>query len=323
MKANNNKSLFTLWTISAVMLALIVLLANGCRSKQLAHDAAGSFEADEVMVSAQESGLLIDFSVQEGTRLAKDSLVGRIDPVPLELQAAQTTARMDALEERVVDLTPQLQVLKQQLAVQETQLANLRREENRIEQLVAADAATGKQLDDIRYQIQTLLKQRQVTQSQLALQQSATSTTNRTIRSERPVLEKSAAQIQDRIARTQIRNPLDGTVLTTYALAGEMTSAGRVLYKIANLDHLYLRAFITGDQLSRVKLGQAVQVFVDSAAGRFKSYPGTMVWISDKAEFTPKTIQTKEERQHLVYAVKVRVKNDGFLKIGMYGELGL
>lgn len=320
MKASNYK--ITGKPYRLIHLVLVsMLLVLGCRSKQLAHDAAGSFEADEVMVSAQESGLLVDFNVQEGAQLSKDSVVGRIDPIPLELQVAQATARIGALEERVVDASPQVEVWKQQLVVQETQLNHLRREEKRLEQLVAADAATGKQLDDIRYQIQTLLKQQQVTRSQLALQQSTTGTTNRSIRSERPVLEKSVAQIQDRIQRTQIRNPRAGTVLSTYALAGEMAAAGRALYKLADLNQVYLRAFITGDQLARIKLGQSVQVFVDSASGAFKSYPGTLVWISAKAEFTPKTIQTKDERQYLVYAVKVRVKNDGYLKIGMYGEL--
>ncbi|HEY4155881.1 MAG TPA: HlyD family efflux transporter periplasmic adaptor subunit, partial [Puia sp.] len=183
------------------------------------------------------------------------------------------------------------------------------------------DAAPAKQLDDINTQIEQLQKQIAVSHQQINLDNSNTAAQNRSILSEKGPLEKTVRQFQEQISKGQIVNPITGVVLTSYALKGEMAIIGKPLYKIANTDTLYLRAYITGDQLPGIKLGQAVQVRIDQGEKKYKRYPGTIEWISDKSEFTPKTIQTKEERANLVYAVKVRVKNDGFLKIGMYGEV--
>jgi HlyD family secretion protein len=183
------------------------------------------------------------------------------------------------------------------------------------------DAATAKQLDDIDAQIDVVKKQMSVTQQQINVQKNNVGTQNRGILSQGKPLEKKAAQIQDLLNKSNITNPINGTVITKYAEEGEMVSPGKAIYKIADLSVLTLRAYITGSQLSQVKLGQQVTVLVDDGAKKNKEFPGTITWISDKAEFTPKTIQTKDERANLVYAMKVKVRNDGYLKIGMYGEV--
>ncbi len=230
-------------------------------------------------------------------------------------------ASIKSLGEKISNVLPQVKLLQDQLAVQQARLGNLRHEKTRIENLFKQDAATGKQLDDINFQAKSLEKEMDVTRQQIRVQKSNISTQNRSILSEGKPLEKRVAQLENQLKKANIVNPVTGTVLTKYAEEGEVTSAGKALYKIADLSILTLRAYITGTQLSQVKLGQKVKVLVDDGADKYKELPGTITWISDKAEFTPKTIQTKDERANLVYAVKVKVKNDGFLKIGMYGGL--
>ena len=176
-------------------------------------------------------------------------------------------------------------------------------------------------LDDWNTQIEVLQKQVAVNEQQIKVQETTTGTQNSSVLSETQPLRRSVAQIQDQVSRSKVANPINGTVLTKYAMAGEVTAAGKALYKIADLTVITLRAYITGAQLSQVKLGQHPKVLVDDGASKYKEYDGEITWISDKAEFTPKTIQTKDERANLVYAVKIRVKNDGYLKIGMYGEV--
>ena len=177
------------------------------------------------------------------------------------------------------------------------------------------------QRDDLNAQIDVLKKQIAANKQEIKVQETTTGTQNSTVMSEYKPLSKSVAVIEDQLKRANIVNPINGTVLTKYALAGEVTSAGKALYKIGDLSVITLRAYITGTQLAEVKLNQEVKVLVDSADGKYRNYAGVISWISDKAEFTPKTIQTKDERANLVYAVKIRVKNDGYLKIGMYGEV--
>jgi HlyD family secretion protein len=219
-----------------------------------------------------------------------------------------------------MSVEPQIKLLHDQLNVQQSQLDNLLHEKTRTENLVRQDAATGKQLDDINAQIDMLRKQMQVTQQQINVQRNNTGTQNRGILSQGKSLQKKVEQLDDQLNKANIKNPINGTVITKYAEVGEMTAAGKALYKIADLSTITLRAYITGTQLPQIKLGQAVKVLVDDEK-KYKELPGTITWISDKAEFTPKTIQTKEERANLVYAVKIKVKNDGYLKIGMYGEV--
>ena len=239
------------------------------------------------------------------------------------------------MQEKTNDASPQVGILQSQLQLQnrqidvdETQLKVLEKEQQRFQKLVAADAVPAKQLDDITGQVNVLKgkivaakAQLKVLQSQISAQRQAVAIQNRGILSEKDPMEKKVAQIQDQLNKTTIKNPVTGTVLTKYADEGEFTATGKALYKIADLSTMKLRAYITGNQLAQVKLNQAVKVLVDDGKAGFRELKGSVSWISDKAEFTPKTIQTKDERANLVYAMKVNVVNDGYLKIGMYGEV--
>ena len=294
---------------------------SACNNKGIKTDASGTFEADEVVVSSELAGKIIAFNVQEGEHLPKDSSVGLVDAEGISLQKEQVEASIKSLNEKTLDASPQVRLLEDQLAVQQSKLDNLLHEKQRIENLLKADAATKKQLDDITSQVDIARKEMSVTAQQIAVQRNNISSQNRGILSEGAPLQKRVAQLDDQLQRARIINPVEGTVLTKYAEMGEITSAGKALYKIADLSTLNLRAYITGTQLTQVKLNQPVKVLIDEGADKYKEYAGTIIWISDKAEFTPKTIQTKEERANLVYAIKVKVKNDGYLKIGMYGEV--
>ncbi|WP_432709681.1 HlyD family secretion protein [Pedobacter sp.] len=302
------------------IIVFAALLLNACTQKK-DYDASGNFEADEVIVSAQQSGILNSYDVKEGDQLKKGEKVGQIDVKVIELQKQQTEARIAALNEKTISPSDQVELVRRQLEVQKSQLAQQLREKNRTENLVKADAATRKQLDDINSSIDQLKKQIAVTNQQLKLNTYNTNTQNRSILSERAQMEKLAAQLQEQINKGQIINPITGTVLTNYALQGEMQVIGKPLYKIANIETLNLKAYVSGSQLPQIKLGQPVTVRIDDGKGGYKEYPGTITWISAKSEFTPKSIQTKDERPNLVYAIKVNVKNDGYLKIGMYGEV--
>ena len=299
----------------------MIVLAASCSQKKIDTDASGVFESDEVIVSAEQNGKILSFPIQEGDTLAKDAKIGNIDMSNTMLQKQQVQATIAALHDKTTNPLPQTELVERQLAVQESQLAQQLRERTRTENLLKADAATQKQLDDINSTIDQLQKQIAVSKQQIALDKSNIATQNRTVYSEQAPLEKSVAQIQDNIDKGQIVNPIKGTVLTKYALEGEMTTMGKALYKIANLDTLTLRAYVTGSQLTQVKLGQTVKVYSDEGANQYREYPAEVYWISDKSEFTPKTIQTRDERANLVYAVKIHVKNDGYLKLGMYGEV--
>jgi len=306
-------------------IAIVFLFAtiSGCKNTANESDASGTFEADEVIVSSELAGKLISFNVQEGLQIPKDSVVGVVDAKNISLQQEQVEASIKALNEKTANVEPQVELLQNQLAVQQSQLRNLLHEKTRLENLIKADAATGKQMDDMDAQIDVARKQMEVTQQQINVQRNNVSTQNRSILSEADPLKKRVEQLQDQVQRANIVNPINGTVITKYAEPGEITASGKALYKIADLSSLNLRAYITGVQLPQIKLGQTVKVLIDSSAKKYKEYSGTIIWVSDKAEFTPKTIQTKEERANLVYAVKIKVKNDGFLKIGMYGEVKL
>ncbi|CAN5521506.1 HlyD family efflux transporter periplasmic adaptor subunit [soil metagenome] len=303
-------------------LSVLVIMAS-CTDKNNGHDASGTFESDEVIVSAEQSGQLISFAVNEGDSLSNGDVVGLIDSTHLVLQKQQVQSIIQSLSAKTADVQPQVALLKDQLAVQQSQLDHLVNERDRYERLLKAEAATQKQLDDMNAQVDQLKKQMQVTQQQIKVQLSNTGTQNRSIMSESDPLQKQVAVINQQLLKATIINPVSGTVLTKYAEQGEITAAGKALYKIADLSYLNLRAYITGAQLSQVKLNQQVKVLLDDGADQYKTYDGTITWISNKAEFTPKTIQTKDERANLVFAIKIKVKNDGYLKIGMYGEVKL
>lgn len=301
------------------MLATVFLTA--CSSNGNKFDASGTFEATEVIVSSELNGKILSLTINEGDTVSANRVVGAVDAEGIELQKEQVEASISSLNDKTADVGPQVALLQNQLAVQQSQLNNLLHEKQRIENLIKQDAATGKQLDDINAQIDVVRKQMVVTQQQINVQRNNTSTQNRSILSESKPLQKRVEQLNDQLKRADIVNPINGTILTKYAEAGELTSTGKALYKIADLGEMKLRAYVTGDQLSQIKLGQQVKVLVDEGKDNYKELVGTISWISDKAEFTPKTIQTKEERANLVYAVKINVKNDGYLKIGMYGEV--
>jgi HlyD family secretion protein len=273
--------------------------------------------------------------VKEGMELQKDSTVGKIDPIQYELQAEQLNASISAIQSKTTSAEPQVKILESQELLQQEQLKAIQiqlntavTERNRTEKLVKADAASGKQLDDLNAQVDLLKQQLKtaesqitVTRQQIASQKQLVAIQNRGITSEREPLEKRKEMAEDYLNKSRIINPVNGTVLTLYMHEGEVVSPGKALYKIADLREMTLRAYVSGGQLNKVKLNQDVTVKVDYGEKETKDYTGKITWISDKAEFTPKTIQTKEERSNLVYAVKIKVVNDGYLKLGMYGEV--
>ena len=321
-------------TITIIFL-LTIILFSACKNNNDTFDATGTFEADEIIVSAEATGKILRLDVEEGSLLKKDSVVGNIDPSAIELQKEQAASSVTAITQKTSDAAPQINILQfqmeaqaKQIAVQEEQLKTLVKDQQRYKNLVASGSIPSKQLDDITGQVNVLQKQIDASKSQLAVlksqinsQRESVAIQNRSILSEKNPMEKKVAEIQNQLNKTKIINPINGTVLTKYADANEYTSTGKAIYKIADLSVMKLRAYITGDQLAQVKLNQSVKVMVDDGKGKYRELTGVITWISDKAEFTPKTIQTKEERANLVYAIKINVKNDGYLKIGMYGEV--
>jgi membrane fusion protein YbhG len=290
-----------------IVLFLLTTLLFSCSNGNGDFDATGTFESEEVIVSTEAMGKLLEFDVEEGMVLKKDQIVGLVDTTQLYLKKKQLESTIKSVLSRQPDIPTQLAAIQEQIETAE-------REKKRIENLVKSDAATTKQLDDINSQLDVLNKQYDATKSSLTI-------TKQGMRSETLPLIAQVEQIQDQINKSIIKNPIDGTVLTRYAKQYEMTSGGKALYKIADLSEMILRAYINGDQLGQVKLDQEVKVYVDKGDGKQKELEGEIYWVSSKAEFTPKTIQTKDERANLVYAIKIRVKNDGYLKIGMYGEV--
>ncbi|MEP7277745.1 MAG: HlyD family efflux transporter periplasmic adaptor subunit [Bacteroidota bacterium] len=301
-------------------LSLLVAAAS-CNTGNNDYDASGNFEADEVIVSAEQNGVLLSFTIHEGDTVQAGAVVGQIDTTIPALQREQAQASIQALQQKTSSVAEQNNLVRKQLVVMEAQLAQQVKEKARVGNLVNEDAATRKQLDDITAQVDQMQKQIAVSRQQINVNISNSNTQNKSILSEKSPLQKIVAQYQEQVKRGRVVNPVTGIVLTKYALRGEMAITGKPLYKIANTDTLTLKAYISGIDLAQVKTGQPVRVRIDQEKKEYKNYPGTIYWISSKSEFTPKTIQTKDERINLVYAIKVRVKNDGFLKIGMYGEL--
>ncbi len=283
--------------------AMIILLSS-CNGGASLSDAYGNFEATEVLISAEASGKLLAFTAEEGQRLSRNEEVGLIDTTQLTLKRKQLEATRSTIRSRLTGVQRQIEVVEAQLEIAQ-------KEKRRIEQLLQDQAATGKQLDDVSGQIQVF--ERQI---------SALSSQNGTIFSEMAALDVQIEQVDDQLSRSRIVNPVNGTVLTTHIEPGELAVLGRPLFKIADLETMYLRAYVTGAQLPGVRLGQEVTVLIDENATANQALSGTITWISDQAEFTPKLIQTKEERVSLVYAIKIRVANaDGLIKIGMPGEV--
>ena len=285
--------------------ALLFLVS--CHSNKDVSDASGTFEATEVIVSAQATGPILAFNIEEGQDLKAGVNLGFIDTIQLDLRKKQLQASIQAAQTRKPDVEVQVAALEQQIATAGT-------EKHRLENLVKANAANQKQLDDLNAQIEVLNKQLIATRTTLESSSSG-------INKESSALKIQVDQINDQLRRSYISSPIDGTVLVKYAETGELAVQGRSLFKVADMTQMILRVYVTADQLAKVKLGQTVDVNAELGTSENKAYKGTVTWISGKSEFTPKTIQTRDERANLVYAVKVAVKNDGILKIGMYGGI--
>lgn len=289
------------------LLGLCSLLAlfSACGNGAPKYDATGTFETTEVLVSAEASGRLLYFDIEEGMLLKAGEEVGVVDTVQLYLKKLQLEASIKSVEEQRPDILKQVAATKEQISAAQ-------RERNRVANLLKVGAANQKQLDDAEDQLEVLRKQ-------LVAQNSTLSNSHQSLTWQSSSVGIQVAQVEDQLKKCHITSPITGTVLAKYAEAGELTAMGTPLFKVADTEQMYLRAYITSEQLSQVKLGQKVTVFSDYGTDEHKQYPGVVTWISDTSEFTPKTILTKNERANLVYAVKIAVHNDGLLKIGMYG----
>jgi len=287
--------------------ACFIFLFSACLTKNKNYDASGMFEATEVIVSAETSGKILTLSIIEGQKVEASELLGLIDTTQLYFQKVQLQQSKKQVGARKQDVATQLASLEEQLAYQH-------REKTRVEKLIAAKAGNTKQLDDINAQIIILEKQIVAAKDNLLKN-------NQGVSDNAGFVDAQIAAVNDMLSKAYIKSPIAGTVMVKYAEAGEVTAMGRPLFKVADLEHLYLRAYITCAQLTQIKLEQPVKVFSDFGEKERREYEGILTWISPEAEFTPKTIQTKDERANLVYAIKILVKNDGYLKIGMYGDV--
>lgn len=288
-------------------IALATLLFTACQTTREDFDATGSFEAVEVIVSAEGDGKIMSFNVDEGDELIADEIVGYIDTTQLYLKREQLMITRSAIASRSQDISKQIAATTEQIQAQEREL-------RRTKNLIKLDAATQKQYDDISSNIVVL-------KSQLVAQESTLQKNNRGISYEMRAYLAQVDQINDKINKAIITSPIKGTVIEKYAEYGEFAGYGRALFKVADVENMFLRAYITSGQLENVKLNQEVKLYSDYGTDFSREYKGRIVWIANKAEFTPKNIQTKDERANLVYAIKVALRNDGYVKIGMYGVL--
>ena len=284
----------------------LVVLAS-CGNKDVDYDASGVFETTEVLVSARGTGEIISLNIEEGQQVKANEELGRLDVTQLELKKDQLKSGKTAATSRKLNT-------QQQVASISQQIQNLQREKARFEALLKDGAATQKQVDDIGYQIAVLQKQLSAVNEQV-------STANTSIDGQSAGFDAQIGQVDDMLRQAVITSPIDGVILSKYAEQGEFAAPGRALFKVADVSQMRLRAYITADLLTNVKIGQKVKVYADQGDKGRKEYEGTISWISSEAEFTPKTIQTRNERSNLVYAVKIDVKNDGIIKRGMYGDV--
>ena len=293
-----------------VQILIATTLAVGlfsCGKSKDDADASGTFEATEVIVSAQGAGQILALNVEEGQVLTANQSVGTIDSTQLYLRKKQLLASGKAIQSRRPDIKKQIAAIEQQISTAKT-------ERKRVENLLKANAANQKQLDDVNAQIAILEKQ-------LDAQKTMLVSSNQGITDESEGLTFQIKQLEDQLQKCDITSPIAGTVLVKYAEMGEVAAPGKALFKIADTNSMILRAYVTADQLTQLKIGQKVKVSCDFGKDKNREYEGSLAWISSKSEFTPKTIQTRDERANLVYALKINVKNDGFIKIGMYGDV--
>ena len=332
-----------------LLLAIGALMVASCGKDKQDYDATGTFEAIEITVSAESSGQLKTFNISEGQVLNNGVTVGQIDPRQLTLkrnqlatnneQLAATHGQLAANKRQLAankQATSSRQLdLKKQVAAIRQQIVNQQRERQRFTELLKDGAVARKQVDDIDYQLQVLKKQLAATEEQIASQNAALADQNKgitaqmegidaqqaVVNAQQAGVRSQQAQIDDQIAHTFIKSPITGTVLEKYAEAGEFVAVGKPLFKVANMKRMFIRAYITSEQLKNIRLGQKVKVMADYGKGQRKAYNGVITWISSRSEFTPKTIVTDDERADLVYAIKIQFQNDGYVKIGMYGEV--
>lgn len=294
--------------LTSIIIAGDLLAMVSCNDNQNKFDASGSFEAEETIISAEVQGTLKAFDIAEGQTLQAGQNIGHIDSIQLYLKKKQLETQVAALLGKKPNIPVQLSALQEQLKTAE-------KEKIRVTNLIKGDAATPKQLDDVNAQLAVLKRQIEAQKSTLSISSDG-------ISKDVVPLQVQIEQMEDQLSKCKLINPVNGTVLAKYTEANEMATIGKPLYKIADLSNIMLRAYVGGNQLPQIKFNQKVKVLTDDGKGDYHETEGTVTRISDKAEFTPKTIQTKDERANMVYAIKVKVKNDeGLYKIGMYGEI--
>ena len=288
-------------------LFILLLFIVSCGNKEKEYDATGVFEATEVTVAAEQSGVLMVFDVNEGDEIALGKEVGLIDTTQIWLKIQQAEATKAVYQSQKPDMEKQIAATRQQLA-------KAQQDQQRYKELVADGAAPSKMLDDATNQVAVL-------QKQLDAQISSLNTQLSTLNSQLSIVDVQVSQLQDQLQKCHITMPIKGTVLEKYVERGEFVTTGKPLFKMADTEQMFIRAYVTSAQLQNIKVGQKAKVFADYGDGQKKEYEGTVSWISNRSEFTPKTIQTDDERADLAYALKVAIKNDGYVKIGMYGEV--
>ena len=290
-----------------IAMASAALILAACGKSEKEYDATGTFEATETTISAEQNGTLLTFVLNEGDEIDAGREVGLIDTTQTWLKLQQAQATQAVYQSQKPDIEKQTSATRQQLAKAQA-------EQQRYKELVADGAAPSKMLDDVTNQVQVL-------QRQLAAQLSSLSTSTNALSKQMAATEVQIDQLRDQLRKCHITAPLKGVVLEKYAERGEFVAVGKPLFKMADMEEVYIRAYVTSAQLQDIRTGQQVKVFADYGNGQKKEYDGVVSWISSRSEFTPKTILTDDERADLVYALKVRVKNDGYIKIGMYGEV--
>ena len=292
--------------LSIYLFTLLPFIAS-CGSNEKEYDATGTFEATEVTVAAEQSGALMEFDVNEGDEITLGKEIGLVDTTQIWLKIQQAGATKEVYQSQKPDMEKQIAATRQQLE-------KARQDQQRYKELVADGAAPSKMLDDATNQVQVL-------QKQLDAQISSLSTNTNALNKQMAATDVQVSQLQDQLQKCHIAAPIKGTVLEKYVEKGEFVAVGKPLFKMADTEQMFIRAYVTSAQLKEIKVGQKAKVFADYGDGEKKEYEGTVSWISSRSEFTPKTILTDDERADLVYALKVAFKNDGYVKIGMYGEV--
>ncbi|WP_407527956.1 HlyD family efflux transporter periplasmic adaptor subunit [Lacibacter sp. MH-610] len=306
---------------NSFLAVLVLIVFASCKNQTSDFDATGSFEADETVISAEASGPLKNFLIEEGASMSKGAVIGYIDTVQLYLKKKQLQAQISAINSRLPNIAEQTSFYNQQIEVSRTKLNYLLKEQTRLQNLFQAKAATQKQLEDNAAQIAEVSKQMDVISQQKKAQVASLETQASGLKADPMPLVIQIEQVNDQLKRSVITVPFNGTLLSKYVKSEEMVTTGKPLFKMADMSSLFLRIYVTGNQLPLIKINQTVKVLTDNGSGGFNEGSGIITWINDKAEFTPKTIQTKEERANMVYAVKVKVVNDGKYKVGMYGQI--